>query len=357
MIDSDGRLFGRFNIIDTLVALFVLGLIPVAYATYLLFRPATPSIDSVERVEITREERRVASGSVLLAKLKVRGNGFSPMLRAMLGDVPTLGFVFENPNSADIIVGAMSPGTYDLVLLDGVQEVARASKAFTVEATPVSHIRVAGYLTDLTADRATSFSVGSGFPEGSQQVRVLALGIPQPARTRLRVGDRVTDVPTPDRLERAAVLSLRCDPRAGPEPCTFAGIPLIGDAPQLLLPGPAGPTGFVVTDVFPDVPPRRVEAVLRASGGSELRRIAAGDRDNLLDERAASVTAVGGYREAAGMGSIEITISLGVDDSREGWRYRGQLIRPGAAATFALPGAMVQGILERVTEQSGGDHD
>ena len=40
VIDEQGRLFGRVNLIDAFVVLFVLGLIPMAYGTALLFQPA-----------------------------------------------------------------------------------------------------------------------------------------------------------------------------------------------------------------------------------------------------------------------------------------------------------------------------
>jgi hypothetical protein len=357
MIDSHGRLWGRFNLVDTLVLLFVLGLIPVAYATYLLFRPAAPVISTVERVEITREERRVSGGNVLLAKLKVRGSGFSPMLRARLGDAQAIGFVFENPNSADVIVGELPPGTYDLVLVDGVHEVARAAAAFTVEATPVRYIRAAGYLVDLARDRLDALTVGGTIPAQNPQVKVIALGPPSPARTRLTVGDHVTDVPTPDRLEREAVLTLRCDPRAAPEPCTYGGQPIAGSRPEVSIPTPAGWIDFVVTDVFPDSPPQRLDVVVRLAGGEELRALAVADRDALLDERAATITRVGSYRASGATGTLEITVSLGADDSREGWRYRGQLVRPGAPLALTLPEAMVVGTVQQLLQPPSPGHD
>ena len=130
---DDGRLFGRLNLVDATVVAFVLVLIPMAYGTYLLFQPAAPRIDSVSPSIISREERRIAVGGRLIAKFKVRGAGFTPLLRARIGDVEALGFVFENPNSADVLVGPVTPGSHDLVLWDGVQEVARAVNAVTVQ--------------------------------------------------------------------------------------------------------------------------------------------------------------------------------------------------------------------------------
>ena len=49
VIDRNGRVFGRINIVDAGILAFILVLIPVGYATFLLFRPERPSIESVTR--------------------------------------------------------------------------------------------------------------------------------------------------------------------------------------------------------------------------------------------------------------------------------------------------------------------
>jgi len=122
----------RVNLFDAAIAVFVLVMIPVAYGTYRLFRTPRPAIASVTRVAITKEERRIG-GPNLVAKMKVRGSGLRPMLRAAIDDTPAIGLVFENPNSADLLLGPVAPGSHDLVLYDGVQEVARAPKAVSID--------------------------------------------------------------------------------------------------------------------------------------------------------------------------------------------------------------------------------
>jgi hypothetical protein len=113
VIDDRGRLFGRVNLFDAALAAFVVILIPLAYGTFLLFRAPAPRIT---RVLIT--EKSGGWWRRLTAKLKVRGGGLRPMLRASIGDSPSLGFVFEDPNSADVLVGEVPPGAHDLVLHD-----------------------------------------------------------------------------------------------------------------------------------------------------------------------------------------------------------------------------------------------
>ena len=131
----------RLTVFDAAVASFVVVLIPVAYGTYRLFRTPQPVVASVRRVEITKEELRIG-GPSLVAKMKVTGSGLRPMLRASIDGTPAIGFVFENPNSADLLVGAVPPGSHDLILFDGVQEVARAPKAVTIEAAVSRHATV-----------------------------------------------------------------------------------------------------------------------------------------------------------------------------------------------------------------------
>jgi hypothetical protein len=126
----------RLNLFDAAVAVFLIVLVPLAYGTYLLFRAPRTSIASVHRVEIGQEERRIG-GPNLVAKFKVQGSGLRPLLRASIDDQPAIGFVFENPNSADLLVGRVPPGAHDLILFDGVQEIARAPHSVVIQPAPM----------------------------------------------------------------------------------------------------------------------------------------------------------------------------------------------------------------------------
>jgi hypothetical protein len=125
----------RLNLFDAAVAVFVIALVPIAYGTYLLFRTPRIVVSSVRRVGITQEERRIG-GPNLVAKFKVEGSGLRPLLRASIDEQPAIGFVFENPNSADLLVGHVPSGAHDLILYDGVQEVARAPKSVVIQPAP-----------------------------------------------------------------------------------------------------------------------------------------------------------------------------------------------------------------------------
>jgi hypothetical protein len=148
----------RINLFDAAVAGFVIVLIPIAYGTWLLFRAPHTVITSVKRVEITREERRIG-GPNLVAKMKIRGSGLRPMLRAFVDGAPAIGFVFERPDSADLLLGAIPPGSHDLILYDGVQEVARASNTVTID-PPVARAATLRVRLDSPPDVTRLIKVG-----------------------------------------------------------------------------------------------------------------------------------------------------------------------------------------------------
>ena len=346
MIDDKGRLFGRVNIVDASVVLFLVFLIPLAYGTALLFRPAMPRIESVGRVDITNEERRiVGGGSLLTAKLKVKGTAFNPMLRASVGGAPALAFVFENPNSADVLVGQVPPGAHDLVLFDGVQEVARAKGAVVIDTPSTRVIRAEGWLTNLDPAVADALKVGASFPPDSALHEIAEIGPAQPARSRLRLAGLDADMPIEGRVERRVVILVHCDPqgadfRTGQEPCTVGGQPVLGAAPMsVVMPGPVA-IGFAIEELFPPTAPRRARVRVALDASADTAGIKPGDRDALLDGRAAMV--------ASAQGRV-VTLDLGLDDSRDGWRYRGHVVKPGAVFAFATERYEASGRIESVT--------
>ena len=333
MIDRDGRLFGRFNLVDALAIAVVLFLIPVGYATYLLFRPSRPVIESVTRVEVTAEERRVAGGVMLTAKLKVRGSGLNPLLRARIGEHDSLGFVFENPNSADVLVGIIPAGKHDLILYDGVQEVARARAAVDLVPPVPTTVRAYGWLTMLPPGDTTLKTGYASEPHVPGAFRVNAIGEARPARSRVTLGGSVADLPVHDRVERPAELLLNCD-YPSMYACAVAGQTLTQPPPVTLV--LAGSYTFQFEEIGPPAPPTPV--TIRVQLEAQAAGMQRGDRDDIVGARAAEITAIAGST---------ITVRAGADSSREGWRYRGQLLTPGApftlkTARYAVTGNVVE---------------
>lgn len=341
VVDNQGRLFGRVNLVDGALALFLLILIPLGYGTYLLFRPTAPRIESVSKAEISREEVRITNGSLLAAKLKVRGTGFTPLLRAVVGGHDALAFVYESPNSADVLIGLLPAGAHDLVLMDGVQEVARAANAVTIEASAArASILGAGWFTDLTTEQAQALRVGFKFPESEPSFEVTALGDIQPARYPLYVAGQRAELTRTGLFEREAVVRFRCDSGKDDNPCGMEDPP---DRPKtrvtLTLPGPSSFLRFTLDEVLPTDTPRRARVQLRvpASIGGLIK---VGDRDDLLNERAAVVVASSGDT---------VTLEMGLDETRQGWTYRGQPARPGSALTLSNNRYAASGTIVSVT--------
>ena len=323
IIDDRGRLFGRLNIVDATIVAFVVLLVPLAYGTYLLFRPAQPRIDSVVPSDITIAERRIGNGSALTAKFKIRGSGFTPLLRAKIGGADALGLVFESPNSADVLVGPVPPGKHDLILVDGVQEVARANGAIEIQASSGAPLRASGWLIGLEKAAAAAIKAGDTLPANApSSFQVVAVGPERTGRTRTSFGGGITDGNPNGLVDREAVVVLKCDSPPLYEVCSVGGQVIAGANPIVL----ALPGGFrfELHEVLPMTAPAAATVTVRFTGPAA-SLVQAGDRDQLMDSRGARVTSVTG-RDGS---SATVTLALGLDESREGWRYRGHVVRPG----------------------------
>ena len=124
MLDDNGRVFGKLNLIDASVALFVVVLVPLAYLSWQLFRQPPPVIDSIVP--------EVVSPGKDATTVQLRGRYFRPALRANVGSVGTE-YLYESPERAELRVPEIGPGAYDLVLFDAFAEISRRPNALRVE--------------------------------------------------------------------------------------------------------------------------------------------------------------------------------------------------------------------------------
>ena len=72
LVDEQGRLFGRVNLLDAIMAVVIVGLVPLAYSAYLLFRTPEPRLTAVE------------PSSLILGpnlRVSVKGENFRPYMR------------------------------------------------------------------------------------------------------------------------------------------------------------------------------------------------------------------------------------------------------------------------------------
>src|SRR5712691_570806 len=94
VIDDRGRLFGKVNLIDAIVAIVVLGLIPLAYGAFLLFRVPKPKITAIAPAQVVEHQA---------ASVEVTGEDLRPFLLAKIGIIATDFFV-QSPKRAEIKV-------------------------------------------------------------------------------------------------------------------------------------------------------------------------------------------------------------------------------------------------------------
>lgn len=374
LVDREGRVFGRVNLVDALIVAFAVLALPLAYAAFLLFRTPTPRIDSVEAAQLTYIEERASGGSTLSGKLKVHGRNLRPILRATIGGQNVIAFIFETPVSADVLFGDLPVGSHDLVLYDGVQEVARAEKAVTIPAKvkPSSaHVRVVGALIDLDEAAARALTVGKKYPaEGATEAEIVALGEPIPDQREIRVLDGLVEVRAEGRWQRSAGIVTECDVSA-PLQCRIGPVSLGGAETLLLVPGSAGALRLRVQGIVPAEAPTPAEVRMRFYAPAEaIDLIKAGDRDEslpIVDGRAATIASVesrtvvpgdvtlpatldgmqppssisGAHRVAA----IDATVRLGADAARAGWLYRSHPLAVGRSLTFVTPRYTIRGLV------------
>ena len=127
VIDDRGRLFGKLNLIDAIVMVVAMGLIPLSYGAFMLFREQPPIITSIQPMQVTQGDS---------ATLLLTGEGFRPFLVARLGDFESSGFLVESPTIAEVRMPDIPAGNYDFVLYDQARELVRMPGAITVVSPP-----------------------------------------------------------------------------------------------------------------------------------------------------------------------------------------------------------------------------
>jgi hypothetical protein len=164
LVDNRGRILGRYNLIDLALVCVVLGLIPLGYGAYLLFRTPLPSLSAVEPATRQFESE---------FRVMVKGENLRPYMRVSLNDMQGRSFLFKSASSAEVVFGDIPPGTYDVVLYDNSQERDRLPKSFTLTpaALPPAQLDLAGFLTSVNSEQAAQIKVGTKFGPAAEVLR------------------------------------------------------------------------------------------------------------------------------------------------------------------------------------------
>ena len=220
ILDDQGRLFGKINMIDAGVVVVVAVLIPIAYGAYLLFRAPAARITAIEPA-------RAPEG---LSQITIRGENLRPYLRVGVGN-QEFALLFENAALAVLPLPRLGPGSYDIVLYDESQELDRLPGALVIEGTPTiavepavgsevesAQLVVAGSFQGLEPSAAKGVSATLATGPKNQTVTVLGFRPPEESLSQLESSVTITS----GTYQVRAVLRIRCVPVQNE--CRFQGV-------------------------------------------------------------------------------------------------------------------------------------
>lgn len=339
IVDPQGRLFGRLNLLDAIVALLVLGLIPLGYGAYLLFRTPMPALTAVVPAELTVGPNM---------RFMVRGQNLKPYLRVSVGPTQGQTFLFNDTTEAEIDLTEVPPGVYDVVLYDHAQERSRLPKALTIHPSvlPDAKVVVVGMFGNLTPEQASSLKVGLAIPSVGE---VTAVGKPVPQVARVFSRPNNVEVPVPGALMVPVTMRMGCWVRSsqGQPECVANSVGLhpLG---LLFLPTPMGTLPFQVDQVRGTQPLVPLEITVRFSGPPEaLVLLKIGDQDHgaIANELSMGGTVTG---LSGGGASRDARMTVNGQQGTAGWLYDNQPLRVGGGFTLQTSAYQLNGTVVRV---------
>jgi hypothetical protein len=239
VIDPEGRVFGRFNLIDALLVFLVLLALPAAYGAHVLFRDPPATVVRVSPAAVEQGATRL---------IEIEGEYLRPYMRVSFGQQQAGSFQYYGPNQAFVPAPSqLDPGTYDVVLYDYMREVSRLPGAFTVSGPvrpPSINLRMRGAFIGLTQDAIGLLTAGRPMNATEGVTAVIEKHeAARPSVARVRVSDETTvTVAMPDQLELPATIIVSCPTHIGPGGalrCATAGVTFAPDM-HLSFQGPSG---------------------------------------------------------------------------------------------------------------------
>ncbi|MGH9386158.1 MAG: DUF4330 family protein [Vicinamibacterales bacterium] len=330
MVDTQGRLFGRLNLLDAIVVVAILGLLPIGYGSYLLFRTPAPRITAVEPTTLT---------AAPIVRLALRGENFRPYMRISLGSYQAFSFLFAGTDEAEVELRNVPSGVYDVVLYDYERERARLPKAVTVAPSPIpaaSAVAV-GAIGNVAADQVPQFKPGLVLGSIGE---IVAVGKPRSQATRVFAGSRMVEIQDPKALRLPVAIRVGCyiREREGRPECS------IGEAAAqpgvlIMVATPVGALPFQIDQVRGSQPLESVRVVVRFSGAPELvSQVRKGDIDSATaaNELAAGARVVDVATRAPAV--RDATLELQAQrDLASGWVHVVEPLRIGGALVLRTP--------------------
>jgi hypothetical protein len=339
-------MLARLNLIDLALAVLLLGLIPISYGSYLLFRVPLPTLTRVEPAVVERQSE---------LRLQVHGSSLEPYMRVSLGEHQAVQFLFRDATFAEAVFSNVPPGQYDVVLRDVAQERSRLPNGLTITSatTPGAHMHVAGFMTGITDDVLAGLTAGSRL---GGSVEILKVGTVSPDMARVTVGDRALEIPVAGTKKVELLLKMPCEIETRD---TVVGVCVPGESAgsfpsarlstgvYLTFPVHKGSLPFLITHLQPPVEPASIDVVLKvapAEVAGPLARV--GDVDV---GRYQNQLVPGGVITRPIQGNREISLRLPAFASSNGWDYLGQPVRVGAPLIFMTPRYQISGVITAVS--------
>jgi hypothetical protein len=368
IVDDRGRVAGRINLIDAVVAVAIVVLVPVAYGAYLLFRTPPATLRSVLPTKVYQGPN---------GRVSIDGENLRPFMRVSFNTVQGRTFLIGSTRSAQIDLPDLEPGVYDVVLFDYQREVSRLPKALTIlplAPTATLEMQVSGSFKQITDNLANQLQVGTKFPpDGTYTVaEITAIAPRRPAQMRLKAGDVTFDLPLAGELELPATLRVKCFTQAnsdGSIHCAISG-PQFAAAVQpdsyLTLPGPTGWVPFQIDEVHLTAEPVMAQARVRFVSTAEiLAKMKPGDVDTnstgLAAKYQAAIISLGGSRAVpaseAGVSLpiggnahvMDAVVRVPVEMRPGGWAYRDKAVKAGEPFKFETLQYTVSGSVLDIT--------
>lgn len=340
IFDERGRLFGRLNLFDAIVAVLVLWLIPVAYGAYLLFRTPLPTLTSVE-------PSTIVYGTNM--RIRVRGSHFVPYLRVSVGKYQGMTFKFNDTTDAEVDLLDVPPGVYDVVLYDNSQERGRLHNGLTIapSALPEAKLIAVGTFGNLTAAQAASIKAGMAI-DGVGVIEQVGKPLPQVQRVFVRPG--MVELPVANAQMIAATLRISCFVRSAQgQPECVGGGSSVQPTTLLFLDLPFGNVPFQIDQVRSIEPLQPARITVRFSGAPRvLAQIKPGDRDFGDVRNELSATAIVDSAGPASGGSRDVTLTAQAQRGADSWLYANAPLRIGSVFVLRNQSYEVKGTVLEV---------
>jgi len=342
IVDDQGRLFGRFNLVDALVAVFAIGLIPLLYGAATLFWQPQPVLTAVEPASLT-------TGPSM--RMRIRGEHLRPYMRVSVGTTQGRDFLFRSTEEAEINLPEMPPGTYDVVLYDAAQERARLTQAMTILPSPLPPARAiaVGHFGNLDAARAQQLTPGT-VVEGLGTIRRVGSAVPG----RLRVGPNPQlDIPVGGAMMLPAEVEVPCELRIE------GGLPMCRGGGQTLLTNvvlagahSSGSLSFQIDQLRGSAELVSLTVAVRFTYPPDiLAAVRVGDSDHGLyfNPLAAGATVRRITRRSPN--ELEAALEVIAERGPQGWRFQLQPLRAGAPITIRTARYEIAGIVQRISPE------